>query len=121
MSVFFKALILKLMQLLLTIVMMRFFAVDEGKDGYWDGLCRLVFCLVAHLMMQPEIDTGFDRLKFVSRVMTGTHPDDVPIEWNADYRTALNAIGPVCDAKPGLMTSADLPLRAFAGRFHQNR
>ena len=34
---------------------------------------------------------------------------------------ALNAIGPVCDAKPGLMTSADLPLRAFAGRFHQNR
>jgi 4-hydroxy-tetrahydrodipicolinate reductase len=31
---------------------------------------------------------------------------------------ALNAIGPVCDAKPGLITSADLPLRAFAGRFH---
>lgn len=34
---------------------------------------------------------------------------------------ALNAIGPVCDAKPGLITSADLPLRAFAGRFHNNR
>jgi 4-hydroxy-tetrahydrodipicolinate reductase len=31
---------------------------------------------------------------------------------------ALNAVGPVCDAKPGLITSADLPLRAFAGRFH---
>jgi len=34
---------------------------------------------------------------------------------------ALNAVRPVCDAKPGLMTSADLPLRAFAGRFHDGR
>jgi hypothetical protein len=24
----------------------------------------------------------------------------------------------VCEAKPGLMTSADLPLRAFGARFH---
>jgi 4-hydroxy-tetrahydrodipicolinate reductase len=31
---------------------------------------------------------------------------------------ALNAIRSVCEAKPGLTTSADLPLRAFAGRFH---
>jgi 4-hydroxy-tetrahydrodipicolinate reductase len=31
---------------------------------------------------------------------------------------ALNAMRSVCEAKPGLMTSADLPLRAFAGRFH---
>jgi 4-hydroxy-tetrahydrodipicolinate reductase len=31
---------------------------------------------------------------------------------------ALNAIRAVCDAGPGLLTSADLPLRAFAGRFH---
>jgi 4-hydroxy-tetrahydrodipicolinate reductase len=30
---------------------------------------------------------------------------------------ALNAMRAVCDAKPGLLTSADLPLRAFAGRF----
>jgi 4-hydroxy-tetrahydrodipicolinate reductase len=30
---------------------------------------------------------------------------------------ALHAIRSVCAAKPGLMTSADLPLRAFAGRF----
>ncbi len=30
---------------------------------------------------------------------------------------ALNAIGAVCDAPPGMVTSADLPLRAFAGRF----
>jgi 4-hydroxy-tetrahydrodipicolinate reductase len=29
---------------------------------------------------------------------------------------ALNAIGAVRDAKPGVITSADLPLRAFAGR-----
>ena len=34
---------------------------------------------------------------------------------------ALNAIGAVCDARPGIITSADLPLRAFAGRFHGNR
>jgi len=34
---------------------------------------------------------------------------------------ALNAVRAVCDAKPGLMTSADLPLRAFAGRFHDIR
>jgi 4-hydroxy-tetrahydrodipicolinate reductase len=32
---------------------------------------------------------------------------------------ALNAIRPVCEAKPGLMTSADLPLRAFGARFHE--
>ncbi len=32
--------------------------------------------------------------------------------------TALKAMQAVCDAPPGLLTSADLPLRAFAGRFH---
>ena len=31
---------------------------------------------------------------------------------------ALNAMLSVCDARPGLLTSADLPLRAFAGRFY---
>ena len=31
---------------------------------------------------------------------------------------ALNAMRSVCEAEPGLITSADLPLRAFAGRFH---
>lgn len=31
---------------------------------------------------------------------------------------ALNAMRAVCEAEPGLLTSADLPLRAFAGRFH---
>ncbi len=31
---------------------------------------------------------------------------------------ALNALRAVCEAKPGLITSADLPLRAFASRFH---
>ena len=30
---------------------------------------------------------------------------------------ALNAIASVCAAPPGMITSADLPLRAFAGRF----
>jgi len=30
---------------------------------------------------------------------------------------ALNAMRAVCDAHPGMLTSADLPLRAFAGRF----
>jgi 4-hydroxy-tetrahydrodipicolinate reductase len=30
---------------------------------------------------------------------------------------ALNAMRAVCESKPGLLTSADLPLRAFAGRF----
>jgi 4-hydroxy-tetrahydrodipicolinate reductase len=34
---------------------------------------------------------------------------------------ALNAIESVCEARPGLITSADLPLRAFAGRFHDHR
>ena len=33
---------------------------------------------------------------------------------------ALNAMRTVCEAKPGIITSADLPLRAFAGRFHGN-
>ena len=47
---------------------------------------------------------------------------------NADYfaslgmtitgMPALNAMRSVCEAKPGLLTSADLPLRAFASRFH---
>jgi 4-hydroxy-tetrahydrodipicolinate reductase len=30
---------------------------------------------------------------------------------------APHANGPVCAAPPGVITSADLPLRAFAGRF----
>ena len=30
---------------------------------------------------------------------------------------ALNAMRAVCEAPPGMLTSADLPLRAFAGRF----
>jgi len=33
---------------------------------------------------------------------------------------ALNAIRSVCDAKPGLITSSDLPLRAFVGRFEDD-
>ena len=32
---------------------------------------------------------------------------------------ALNAIRAVVEAPPGCVTSADLPLRAFAGRFAQ--
>jgi 4-hydroxy-tetrahydrodipicolinate reductase len=31
---------------------------------------------------------------------------------------ALNAMRSVCEAKPGLLTSSDLPLRAFSSRFH---
>ena len=31
---------------------------------------------------------------------------------------ALNAMRSVCEAQPGLLPSAALPLRAFAGRFH---
>ncbi|HLR99821.1 dihydrodipicolinate reductase [Mycolicibacillus parakoreensis] len=34
---------------------------------------------------------------------------------------ALNAIRAVVDAEPGVLTSADLPLRAFAGRFAPER
>ncbi len=34
---------------------------------------------------------------------------------------ALNAMRSVCEARPGLLTSADLPLRAFAGRFGDQR
>ena len=34
---------------------------------------------------------------------------------------ALNAMRAVCEAPPGLLTSADLPLRAFAGRFPARR
>lgn len=30
---------------------------------------------------------------------------------------ALHAVGPACAAPAGMLTSADLPLRAFAGRF----
>jgi 4-hydroxy-tetrahydrodipicolinate reductase len=50
---------------------------------------------------------------------------------NADYfaslgmtitgMPALNAMRSVCEAKPGLLTSADLPLRAFASRFRGSR
>jgi 4-hydroxy-tetrahydrodipicolinate reductase len=31
--------------------------------------------------------------------------------------SALNSIRAVVDSAPGIVTSADLPLRAFAGRF----
>ena len=36
---------------------------------------------------------------------------------NEDLGAMVNAIKAVVAAPPGLMTSADLPLRAFAGRF----
>ena len=41
-------------------------------------------------LLSPD---GFDRLEFASQVMTGIAEGDVPIEWNADYRTAIDILG----------------------------
>jgi len=56
-------------------------------------------------MIIPKPGTPFDADAFAAIGMTVT---GLP---------ALNAIRAVVDAKPGVITSADLPLRAFAGRF----
>ncbi len=61
--------------------------------------------IVNRHMIFPADGTPFDARTFASIGMTIT---GLP---------ALNSIGSVCDAPPGLVTSADLPLRAFAGRF----
>jgi 4-hydroxy-tetrahydrodipicolinate reductase len=56
-------------------------------------------------MIIPKPGTPFDAEAFASIGMTVT---GMP---------ALNAILAVVEARPGIITSADLPLRAFAGRF----
>jgi len=62
--------------------------------------------IVNRFMIFPAVGaTIFDDEYFASLGMTLT---GMP---------ALHAIGAVCDARPGIITSADLPLRAFAGRF----
>jgi 4-hydroxy-tetrahydrodipicolinate reductase len=61
--------------------------------------------IVNRHMIFPADGSTFDARTFASIGMTIT---GMP---------ALNAIGAVCDAPPGMVTSADLPLRAFAGRF----
>jgi 4-hydroxy-tetrahydrodipicolinate reductase len=61
--------------------------------------------IVNRHMIFPADGATFDARTFASIGMTIT---GMP---------ALNAIDAVCDAPPGLLTSADLPLRAFAGRF----
>jgi 4-hydroxy-tetrahydrodipicolinate reductase len=65
--------------------------------------------IVNRHMIFPADGTPFDARTFASIGMTIT---GLP---------ALNSIGAVCDAPPGLVTSADLPLRAFAGRFGSSR
>jgi 4-hydroxy-tetrahydrodipicolinate reductase len=60
--------------------------------------------IVNRHMIFPADGSTFDARTFASIGMTIT---GMP---------ALNAIGAVCDAPPGMVTSADLPLRAFAGR-----
>ena len=54
---------------------------------------------------------------------TGTPPGRMTPEYFASLgieltgMPALHANRSICDAPPGLLTSVDLPLRAFAGRF----
>ena len=55
---------------------------------------------------------------------------DTDFAWTPEYfaslgmtitgMPALNAMRSVCQSAPGLLTSADLPLRAFAGRVHDS-
>jgi 4-hydroxy-tetrahydrodipicolinate reductase len=63
-------------------------------------------CIYSKHMIFPKPGTDFsDPASFAAVGMTVT---GMP---------ALNAIRSVVDAAPGIVTSADLPLRAFAGRF----
>lgn len=63
-------------------------------------------CVYSKHMVIPKPGTDFtDPAAFASVGMTVT---GLP---------ALNAIRSVIDAPPGILTSADLPLRGFAGRF----
>lgn len=81
-------------------------------DPHWDIQgCYLTQidadpCIYSKHMIFPKPGTDFaDPAAFASVGMTVT---GMP---------ALNAIRSVVDAAPGIITSADLPLRAFAGRF----
>jgi 4-hydroxy-tetrahydrodipicolinate reductase len=63
-------------------------------------------CIYSKHMILPKPGTDFSSAQaFAAIGMTVT---GMP---------ALNAIRAVVDAAPGVITSADLPLRAFAGRF----
>ena len=63
-------------------------------------------CIYSKHLILPKPGTDFSSVAaFASVGMTVT---GMP---------ALNAVRAVVDAPPGIVTSADLPLRAFAGRF----
>jgi 4-hydroxy-tetrahydrodipicolinate reductase len=63
-------------------------------------------CIYSKHLILPKPGTDFsspDAFAAVGMTVTGM--------------PALNAVRAVVDAPPGIVTSADLPLRAFAGRF----
>jgi 4-hydroxy-tetrahydrodipicolinate reductase len=81
-------------------------------DPHWDiQACYITKiqgdpCIYSKHMILPKPGTDFSSVEaFAAIGMTIT---GMP---------ALNAIRAVVDAPPGIITSADLPLRAFAGRF----
>lgn len=83
-------------------------------DPHWD----IKGCYITHIEGDPVIYS-----KHIILPKPGTDFSSVEafaaIGMTVTGMPALNAIRAVIDAPPGIVTSADLPLRAFAGRFKQ--
>ena len=63
-------------------------------------------CIYSKHLILPKPGTDFSSVEAFA-----------PIGMTVTGMPALNSIRAVVDAAPGAVTSADLPLRAFAGRF----
>ena len=74
MDIFFKSVLLEVFSFTVCICVFYYYNISKENGDvepvmYTDSVCRLVFCLSAHLIMQVQIDATIDRLKFVI-----THP-----------------------------------------------
>lgn len=75
MDIFFKNMLLKIMQIFLAIYLI-FFKYDFGREDRQviinsnsDIMGKLIFVTIAHLMMQPEVEGVLNHLRFII-----THP-----------------------------------------------
>ena len=70
MDIFFKGLVLETCSLGLSLLVVYYYDLEHAMGGiepkaYLDAIARLIFCIVAHIMMNARIDESFERLKFV--------------------------------------------------------
>ena len=71
-------------------------------------------------MTVSKTKTSFYRRLYVAWLIDSGAATSVPALMTVTGMPALASIKSVVAARPGIITSADLPLRGFAGRFKQS-